>query len=138
MKVTKICKVCLQSKRLNCFNGTGKKYLKNTCKSCEAEKNKDRLRTLRSTDEYKEYHRDYKLRTRFGITSEQYDQMFSEQNGLCYLCRKPSKQTLAVDHSHQTKTIRKLLCFHCNTVLGHIKENKNLLRRMIEYLETYA
>src|ERR1700730_4434188 len=63
---------------------------------------------------------------RYGITFEQYEDMFAEQGGVCAACGKPEKKfsnkskqitRLHVDHCHKTGRVRGLLCNDCNTAL---------------------
>ena len=55
----------------------------------------------------------------YGITVEQYGQMFEKQNGLCKICGEPGiSRRLAVDHCHKTGKVRGLLCWKCNMCLG--------------------
>ena len=73
----------------------------------------------------------------YGITLEEHNRMFEKQNGVCYLCKKPGDgrwKKLCVDHDHETGKVRKLLCRSCNTALGQVGDNVNLLKAMIEYL----
>jgi hypothetical protein len=41
-----------------------------------------------------------------------------------------------VDHCHQTKRVRGVLCQHCNTLLGMAKDKIRVLRAAIKYLRT--
>jgi len=41
---------------------------------------------------------------------------------------------LSVDHNHKTGKIRGLLCTKCNTALGIMEENKELMLKLINYL----
>jgi hypothetical protein len=89
--------------------------------------------------ERKEASRRKKLMSRFGITVEQYDQMHEEQGGVCKICGNPERiegRRLAVDHNHETGKVRALLCFKCNTIVGHI-ENSGLeiVHSIVDYLE---
>jgi hypothetical protein len=45
---------------------------------------------------------------------------------------------LVVDHNHTTNKIRALLCSNCNLILGHAKDNKEILIKLSEYLEKYS
>lgn len=94
-------------------------------------------------------YRNKHLKSKYGITQYQYLQMFEEQGGKCKICergldhqhsalrlgesRLPS--SVCIDHCHVTNKVRGLLCFHCNTALGHVFDNKNILDRMIKYLD---
>jgi len=72
---------------------------------------------------------------KFGISIERIKEMMQEQENLCFLCRRPpGKRSLAIDHDHKTGEIRKLLCHHCNTGLGHFQEDAILLRKAAEYV----
>jgi hypothetical protein len=59
------------------------------------------------------------LKQAYGISLDEYNTMLSSQAGLCAICgRPPGRRNLAVDHDHQTGTVRALLCFSCNIALG--------------------
>lgn len=78
----------------------------------------------------------YWRRRRYGLSAEQYAELVSEQNGCCAICGKPEK--LVVDHCHNSKIVRGLLCNHCNSALGLLDERIDLLERAIEYLQRAA
>lgn len=81
--------------------------------------------------------RAYQLRRRYGISLEDYDRMFAEQNGLCAICLQPpardvspmgdKRAKLVVDHNHQTGQVRGLLCFDCNVKLSAIEDEQFML-----------
>lgn len=76
---------------------------------------------------------------RYGITVEDYDRMLVVQGGKCALCfaepvDEPGKR-LHVDHCHDTGKVRGLLCVACNTGMGKLRDNVEVLKRAIEYLE---
>jgi hypothetical protein len=82
----------------------------------------------------------------FGINNEQYNNLLYKQNNLCAICLNPEKGidprtnrnfNLAIDHDHIDGGIRGLLCSKCNRGLGSFKDNINLLKRAIGYLEDY-
>ena len=82
---------------------------------------------------------------KYGITKTEYLSLIEVQNNKCAICKKPEEnrgrggkiKNLAVDHCHETGKVRGLLCLNCNTALGSIKENKETLMQMIEYLEKH-
>lgn len=79
-----------------------------------------------------------KLKFNHGITGEQYYKMFEQQKGCCAICGKHQikfKKRLVVDHNHNTKQIRGLLCHNCNVSLGLVGESIETLRNMVEYLK---
>jgi hypothetical protein len=57
----------------------------------------------------------------------------------CAICYAPpnGKRVLAQDHCHDTGQIRGFLCLHCNTGLGHFKDDPRLLRRAARYLTRF-
>ena len=84
----------------------------------------------------------------FGMTLEEFDEMFKAHSGLCDICGAPAKQgvgpkgrerfRLDIDHDHTTGEVRGLLCNNCNRGLGHFKDNPELLRIAISYIERSA
>ena len=85
----------------------------------------------------KEYKRRHDLKNLYGITPDDYNRMFVEQKGCCAICgthQQELKKKLAVDHDHETGKVRGLLCRSCNTGIGLLKENKEILLAAISYL----
>lgn len=80
---------------------------------------------------------------KFGLTLEDYRQMFEAQGGACAICRTTSPggrgktRTLAVDHCHATGKVRALLCHRCNGALGMVSDREEILSGMIEYVRKY-
>jgi hypothetical protein len=73
------------------------------------------------------------LKTKYGLTFEQYWRLFAAQDGRCAICHKPPKTvSLSVDHCHRTGQIRGLLCYRCNYGLGHFY-SVEALRRAADY-----
>lgn len=82
------------------------------------------------------------LRSKFGMSLDDYDRMLEKQGGVCAIClqgetavRSGVVLPLAVDHCHATGAIRGLLCVGCNTGIGSLKDDADLLRSAITYLE---
>ena len=103
------------------------------------EKNKEKIKKQRKLN-----NRLQRLK-RYNLTPEKYDAMLKAQKGLCAGCLQDSKNDripLAIDHDHVCcpefkscgKCIRGLLCYQCNSVLGYIKDDVNVLKRLIKYL----
>ena len=55
---------------------------------------------------------------------------------VCDICQSecPTGKALALDHCHDTKQIRGLLCANCNQGLGKFKDSIKLLEGAIDYL----
>jgi hypothetical protein len=70
----------------------------------------------------------------YGITVQELEHMVAEQGGLCAICRTGPAEHL--DHDHRTGQVRRVLCFPCNGGLGQFRDDPELLRRAIDYLET--
>ena len=75
-----------------------------------------------------ELHRKYL----YGVSKEQFDEMFVKQGGLCAICRE--REATCVDHCHGTLEVRGLLCAPCNAALGGFKDSPRLMNRAIDYL----
>jgi hypothetical protein len=82
--------------------------------------------------------RERHLRSHYGITVAQYEELLSKQDGRCAICKRKAeefKTRLAVDHDHTTLEIRGLLCSHCNHRLVGRHRDAVLLRRIADYIE---
>lgn len=108
------------------------------------ERNKDKLKKAQTL--YREkinYHKNWHLKNRYGINLEVYKELLIKQNGVCAICKNPETsetnrgtlRQLAVDHCHTTGKVRGLLCRNCNVSLGMLKENKETILNMLEYLD---
>jgi len=69
-----------------------------------------------------------------GLTIEQYEEMLKAQGGGCFICGEPREENLCVDHSHDTRMVRGLLCLTCNLGLGHFKDDRRLTHAATHYL----
>jgi len=82
------------------------------------------------------------LKRVYGITLEDYEDMYAEQEGLCAICggegflmKDCHSIKLVVDHCHHTGAVRGLLCHNCNRALGLLKDSETSLRAAINYLK---
>jgi hypothetical protein len=161
----KRCRICGEEKPLSEFYAYAamRDGYRNECKVCgnaaKAARNKanpqaarDRVRRWReeNPEKYaalkkrnaarpakKRADRNGHLKRKYGITVEQYEEMFEAQGGVCYICKKPRPEdrTLHVDHDHATGEIRGLLCFRCNNALGDFDDDPELLQNAADYLD---
>lgn len=80
-----------------------------------------------------------KIKTKFGIVKEDYNELIINQNNSCAICfRKDDYQRIGVDHNHKTGKVRGILCARCNTGIGLLQDDIDLLKEAIRYLEKYA
>jgi len=96
---------------------------------------------------YKKYRRnnqdkikDYKLRKKYGISLEDYNKIFNDQNSCCMICKTHQDELnkkLVVDHNHNTGKVRGLLCDKCNRGLGQFNDEIEIIRQALDYLSTY-
>lgn len=106
-----------------------------------------------SQEELKRKQKNKRLYETYGITIEDWEKMFKEQNGVCWICQTlPKSGILCVDHLHKKgykkleskekkQYVRALICFQCNTAFGRIerrKEPRKLLGRIVEYFKTFS
>jgi hypothetical protein len=102
----------------------------------------------RAIDWYKNNPEKYfynQIKAKYGITKTDYLSLLEAQDSKCAICneketspniwKKGETRRLAIDHCHKTGIIRGLLCYRCNTTLGKIEDNKELLLKMVNYLE---
>lgn len=84
----------------------------------------------------KRCNRSKKLLDLYGIDADEYDTIYSEQDGKCKICNKicQSGKQLAVDHCHATGKVRGLLCIRCNNALGALDDNVEVMKKMIDYV----
>lgn len=134
-----ICKKCESSLTENDFYSRPKKEglrYSSTCKKCTNQGSKERHDPI---VRYKK-----SLPKKFGISWEDYLDLYSNQDGLCAICKSPIKingehinrlETGFVDHDHVTGKVRGLLCSPCNLALGLFKDSKLVLEAASRYLD---
>ena len=97
------------------------------CAECRARKQQQRAR-------------DHTLAA-YGIDGREYDRLLDLQGGRCAICRTrepgSKRPVFAVDHDHVTNQVRGLLCYGCNTALGLLRDDPQLLRAAVRYVERH-
>ena len=96
----------------------------------------DPLYFKRYKDARKQYDKDRHIQTKFGLSPEQYDELWEHQGGRCAICAKELKDPV-IDHNHETGQVRGLLCRTCNTGIGMLQDSVRLLTDAISYLESH-
>lgn len=117
---------------------TGLSALTSHCKQC--------ISTARAYNpEYRKRKADrmkeVRLQREYGLTLEQYNEMFSTQRGCCAICGRHQSEFargLVVDHDHATGAVRALLCMKCNCGVGYFDDDPAVLMAAIQYLNSHG
>ena len=136
------CRRCLVDKPEESFSKKtkSKRGYSYICKDCHNEynrtqwykKNADKQKASSLT--WKRANRIKVLATKYKCEEELLQELFEKTGGQCTICK--SEDNLVVDHCHTTQDVRGLICGNCNKALGFVKDNPEVLRNMINYLET--
>lgn len=129
---SKTCVCCNKKKTISCFgkNRRTKDGFHYYCKLCRS------IHNSKEWPKQKKQHKNKRLQRTYGITLDDYNNMYNQQNGVCAICGiKGKAKGLQVDHSHKTGKVRGLLCVSCNTILGKVENNLNLIPNMLNYLK---
>lgn len=151
----RFCSTECQNKA-NCGNWylKNKDKVKETSKAYKDRKNELRRKKYAENKEYREklqnMSREYSRKNpekrklqralkNYGVTEEKYNEMLKKQNGKCAICGY-SDTTVPnffplIDHCHKTNKVRGLLCMNCNMALGKFKDNIEILKNAIKYLQ---
>lgn len=111
--------------------GNGKRH----CRPCKLEW--QRARRKEKPDVYWQT----TTRHRYKLTADDCLKIWQSQNGKCAVCLIPIEPrgnfNTIIDHCHQSKSVRGLLCRKCNTALGMLADSSENARRAAEYLERH-
>ncbi len=148
--IPKRCSVCGEVKPLRDFNRNtlGTHGRAADCKKCRSAHTKLARQEFKKDPEWRHKshlsHSTYNLRTKYGLSRDEYEVMHANQNGLCAICGKPETAIhygrylqLGVDHNHRTGAVRELLCSFCNRGLGNFLDDPELLMKAIAYLKKH-
>lgn len=85
----------------------------------------------------KEKNRCWNLRNNYGISLEEWEKLFQLQGSKCKICETETPPSMGwhTDHNHKTGKVRGILCHLCNTGLGKFKEDIEVMKKAIGYLE---
>ena len=80
-----------------------------------------------------------KLKKKYGITPEQFDELLKKQSARCAICGKSGSGRigggrLLVDHCHKTGAVRGLLCHQCNSAIGMLNDDVDVVASAFRYL----
>ena len=129
----KLCSICKTLKPESSFSpdSSAKDGRRGSCKFCHAEYK----RSTQKAPISKEQRRKYRIKGRYGISLEEYNDLLVNQSGKCGICEKlPLFDPLCVDHDHNTGKVRGLLCSNCNKGVGLLQDSISVLSSAINYL----
>lgn len=136
----KVCPKCKSTKEKKEFGKDARTAsgVSSWCKLCKkqwrAQHRKD------NPEYYKELDHKNDLKKNYGITPEQYKNMFDAQSGCCACCGQSHevfRKRLHVDHDHSIGQVRALLCTECNPGLGYFQDSIHRLEMAIAYLKKF-
>jgi len=78
----------------------------------------------------------YVLKSKYGLTLQEWEMMVLTQRNSCALCQKEFKnrRSINVDHCHKTGKVRGLLCTPCNRGIGVLGDDEEGLERALKYV----
>lgn len=124
-------------------------YQRKICPKCRM----DKYKTSDNFEDYRQRQivaaKKYKFKKYYGMTQEQFEEMLEAQDNKCAICfthKDELKVRMNIDHDHTCcpgketcgNCVRGLICGSCNMALGAFKDNKVLLQRAIDYLDSYT
>ena len=91
------------------------------------------------TKRVRETSRRAKIKYRYGLSYEDWLQLWENQDGKCAICGKPFTEPsdAHIDHNHKTGELRELLCKKCNFGISFFDDDPKLLSKAIKYLKKY-
>ncbi len=136
----KKCNTCGIEKEETEFYVAHNKHIYHHCKSCNSEKSKAWY--VKNKDAKLKSALKWHYKNKYGMTVEERQKLFDEQNGKCAICSCDmnldgdlNKAQAVIDHDHKTGKVRGMLCNLCNTGLGKFKDSVEVIEKAIAYLE---
>lgn len=130
------CVKCKKTKAITEFaHDKNRPFPRTTCKACR--------HASRDKEKENARHREYQRERRKADPKKMRQQWEKAVYGACkedfgyaecWVCGSTKK--LSIDHCHNTKAVRGLLCGSCNLALGLFTDSVAKMKRAIEYLET--
>lgn len=89
-----------------------------------------------------EKRRKWMLKSKYGLSVEQFEEMWDRQDGKCPSCGDAlvlgTKNGAHVDHCHSTGRVRGVLCGLCNVALGYLKDDPKRIMGLHGYMLEFA
>jgi hypothetical protein len=148
-KDKQICNICNIEKDISEFEWqAGRPNPRKSCKKCRNKKYWEDIKSdpikhrewldnrNKHRNENKDLYKSRWMKSVYGITLNEFNDMIINQNGKCKICQSYffSTKNTHLDHCHSTGVIRGVLCTTCNTGLGMFKDDIGLLSKAILYI----
>lgn len=150
--MNKTCSRCKEEKNVSCFskNKRIKDGYYSYCKDCHYSYKKERVNKGCLCSRCKEkpmvYSNGYckdccsvvNRSRNYNLTEDQYNQMLVDQDYKCSICyidlNNLDRYKIHIDHCHDSLKVRGILCKSCNLLLGYGKDNIDIFKSAIRYL----
>lgn len=73
---------------------------------------------------------------KYNITLDEYQNLKTQNDGRCDICNEIPEKA-CIDHCHKTEVVRGLLCNKCNSGIGFLQDDIELLENAVSYLKKY-
>lgn len=125
----KKCSKCNIEKTLDNF--VRNKY-NHWCKDCRYEWNRNNYKSKHPLE-----NKFMNAKRNYNINRDKFDGLMNKKE--CSICKIKFKELkdIKIDHCHDSGIVRSVLCIKCNTLLGLINEDLNLLCEVSKYIEKY-
>lgn len=136
------CNLCGKNKFLYDFSlkvrrdkASEELYFDVICNSC-------RYECMNNIDRNSDKYRNSKLRSSYGITLEEYNNILKKQDYKCAICGMEEKDDkflskFTVDHCHRTGKVRGITCGNCNISIGKLGDSSEMIYRAYLYLKKH-
>lgn len=129
----KSCSTCKKEHPLKDFyiNKKGKHIFE--CRYCQ----RDRTKKYQNSAQGRANYKNWLYKRKYNSSYKEFTALLELQENKCKICEGlfTNLKETHLDHCHNTKKIRGLLCRNCNLGLGHFKDNIKILSKAINYLE---
>lgn len=108
------------------------------CRQCDNKKKNAWMKN--NPEKAKQANFRHDLSRHYGLSLEQYNQMYAKCEGRCECCgahESEFKRGLHIDHDKETGLIRGILCTRCNPGLGYFQHSSERLQMAIKYLDKF-
>lgn len=128
LRGVKICRVCKQELSFDYFyEGMAR------CKKCYG--------NFLKSDKHKLQVKISRYKKTYGLSLDELELKKKSQNYKCAICEiefgSAKGKACNIDHCHKTGKVRDMLCSSCNTALGLMNEDIELLKSMIQYINKW-